>query len=262
MFLLGTHQPGWLHAPEIRAGKVALFISDVRLRERKTLPRAAAPWALDSGAFSELKDRGTWTVPPQDYAARVRRYRDQIGRLMWAAPQDWMCEPIVIHGGQAGPLRFVGTHLSVAEHQRRTVDNLTQLRQIAPDLPWIPVLQGFTLTEYLHCIDLYAQAGIDLTREPLIGLGSVCRRQATSEIHDIVTAVRERGLTRLHGFGVKTLGLERYGHLLTSADSLAWSDTARRERLRLPGCTSHKNCANCLRWALTWRKPLIPYLPH
>jgi len=124
-----------------------------------------------------------------------------------------MCEPLIISGGRAGPLRFVGTHLSVAEHQARTVANLTQLRELAPDLPFIPVLQGYTLPDYLRCADLYAAAGIDLTREPLVGLGSVCRRQATREVHAIVTAIHARGITRLHGFGV---------HLPTGQLSRLW----------------------------------------
>ena len=80
-FLLGAHQPGWL-----ARARVPLFVCDVRLRVYKTLPRAAAPWALDSGGFSELQNKGTWTVGPREYADRVRRYRD----LLWAAPQDWM----------------------------------------------------------------------------------------------------------------------------------------------------------------------------
>jgi len=259
-FLLGTHQPGWL----ARAG-VPLFVSDRRLRVYRRLPRAAAPWALDSGGFTELQQYGRWTCGPAEYADRVRRYRDQIGGLMWAAPQDWMCEPIVISGGRAGRLRFAGTGLTVAEHQRRTVTSLLRLRDLAPDVWWLPVLQGYTTTEYLACAGMYAAAGIDLTAEPLVGLGSVCRRQATSEAHQIITALHERGITRLHGFGVKILGLRRYGHLLTSADSLAWSEDARRRARPMPGCPAHRpgcpprcrahhaNCANCLRYALAWR---------
>jgi hypothetical protein len=251
-FYLGTHQTGWL-----KHAKVPLFVCDRRLRQRKTLPRAAAPWALDSGGFTELQMFGRWTVAPADYVARVRRYRDQIGRLQWAAPQDWMCEPIIINGGQVGPLTFVGTHLSVAEHQARTVANLVQLRELAPDLPFIPVLQGYTLAEYEHCANLYQACGIDLASEPVVGLGSVCRRQATSEIRAIVAAMRERGITRLHGFGVKAQGLDLYGGLLSSADSLAWSYDARRAaRPQMPGCT-HKNCANCMPYALTWRRRTI-----
>lgn len=253
-FLLGTHQPGWLG----KAG-VPLFVPDTRLRPYKTLPRAIAPWALDSGGFTQLQKFGDWTIPPEQYAARVRRYRDEIGQLAWAAPQDWMCEPLVIHGG-IGPRgqAFAGTHLTVAEHQRRTVANLLHLRQIAPDLPWIPVLQGYTRDEYEHCADLYHGAGIDLTGEPLVGLGSVCRRQATGEAHEIAAALHARGITRLHGFGVKTLGLAQYGHLLTSADSLAWSEDARHAP-PLPGHSQrHINCANCPEYALRWRTRHIP----
>jgi hypothetical protein len=192
-----------------------------------------------------------------------------IGGLSWAAPQDWMCEPIVISGGRAGRLRFAGTGLTVAEHQRRTVASYLELRGIAPDLPFIPVLQGYTCGEYQRCADLYAAAGIDLAAEPLVGLGSVCRRQATAEARQIITALHARGITRLHGFGVKILGLARYGHLLASADSLAWSEDARRRGHPMPGCPPHRpgcpprcrahhaNCANCLRYALHWRAAKI-----
>lgn len=252
MWFLGSHQPGWL-----AKAAVPLFVSDRRLRVYKTLPVAAAPWALDSGGFTELQYFGGWRTTPAEYIDRVRRYRDEIGHLAWAAPQDWMCEPVVIAGGRVGPMRFVGTGLSVREHQRRTVDNLLRLRDMAPDLPWIPVVQGFRLDEYLACVDMYDKAGVDLTREPLVGLGSVCRRQGTGEAHQIITALHDRGVGRLHGFGVKILGLQRYSHLLASADSMAWSVDARLARRPLTGCTGHKNCANCLRYALRWRDRVL-----
>ena len=247
-FLMGTHMPNWLEI----AG-VPLFVCDRRLRKRKTFPIAIEDWSLDSGGFTELQKFGTWTVTPGDYVARIRRYRDQIGRLAWCAPQDWMCEPIIINGGWANGQRFVGTHLSVAEHQRRTVENFVQLRDLAPDLPFVPVVQGFTQDEYMACIDLYEAAGVNLAKYPLVGLGSICRRQGTAEAHDVMAALHKRGITRLHGFGVKKQGLARYGHLLASADSLAWSYDARMGPIRLPGCTTHKNCANCLHYALIWR---------
>lgn len=263
-FLLGSHQPGWL----TRAG-VPLMVSDRRLREYKRLPAAGVPWALDSGGFTELQQFGRWTVTAADYAVRVRRYRAVTGHLTWAAPQDWMCEPIVIAGGRAGRVTFAGTGLDVAEHQRRTVASVAELRAIAPDVRWLPVLQGYTVEEYLRCADLYAAVGIDLTTEPIVGLGSVCRRQATGEAEQIISALHTAGITRLHGFGVKTLGLYRYGHLLESADSLAWSDDARRRGRPMTGCPGHrpgcparcrrhhKNCANCLRYALHWRAKVL-----
>jgi hypothetical protein len=241
-FFLGTHQPHWL-----RIG-VPLFVSDRRLRRYRSLPRATAPWALDSGGFTELSQYGTWdTGPtPATYVARVRRYRDEIGHLVWAAPQDWMCEPSIL----------AMTGLTVAEHQTRTVDNYLLLRELAPDLPIVPVVQGWTPGDYLRCADLYTACGVDLSASPIVGVGSVCRRQSTVQVGDILTSLHQAGITRLHGFGFKTLGLARWGHLLTSADSLSWSAQARREP-PLPGCTSHRNCANCLRYALRWRTRVL-----
>jgi hypothetical protein len=83
----------------------------------------------------------------------------------------------------------------------------------------------------------------------------VCRRQATGEIGAIACELAAAGL-RLHGFGVKQHGLARYADHLASADSLAWSYAARR-RPALPGCTGHRNCANCPRYALAWRAQVL-----
>jgi hypothetical protein len=250
-FLLGTHQPGWL----ARVG-VPLFVSDRRLRTYRRLPVARAAWAVDSGGFTELQQYGTWTTTPAAYIARLRRYRDEIGHLAWAAPQDWMCEPVVITGGRAGPVTFAGTGLSVAEHQTRTITNYLCLRDLAPDLPVIPVVQGWTVTDYLRCVDGYDRAGTDLRTLPLVGVGSVCRRQNTTGARHILAALHDAGITRLHGFGFKTTGLALCAPLLVSADSMAWSVHARR-RPAMPGCTAHRNCANCPRYALAWRTQVL-----
>ncbi|MEU8134611.1 DUF7221 family queuine tRNA-ribosyltransferase-like protein [Streptodolium elevatio] len=257
-FYLGTHQPGWLAT----AG-VPLFVSRTRIHQtrrprRRTYPRAITRWAMDSGGFTELQRFGRWRHTAAHYAEEVRFIAEQVGRMDWVAPQDWMCEPIVINGGTIGPLRFAGTGLSVVEHQHRTVTNLLELRALAPNMPWVPVLQGWTLTDYLQCVDLYQRADVDLTREPLVGLGSVCRRQATDEATRIVTTLAGLGL-RLHGFGFKTLGLRSCAHALASSDSLAWSYDARRKP-PMPGHT-HRNCANCQPYALRWRTRLLASLP-
>jgi hypothetical protein len=239
-FFLGTHQPGWLSD-----SPVALFISDRRLRQVKRPRPAVCDWALDSGGFTELATYGSWDhgPGPAEYVDRIRRYQRRIGRLQFAAPQDWMVEPWIL----------VKTGLTLVEHQRRTVDNFVTLRTLAPDLPIIPVLQGWTVDDYLRAIGMFRAVGVDLTAEALVGIGSVCRRQHTDEIGQVFAAIWDAGVARLHGFGVKTLGLRRYGHLLTSGDSLSWSMQARREPA-LPGCSGHINCANCRRYAYAWAR--------
>jgi hypothetical protein len=243
-FYLGTHEPSWLTRV-----RFPLFVSHQRLRRYQTLPVARCLWALDSGAFSELSRHGRWTITPEEYIAAVRRYRDGITHLSWAAPQDWMCEPFMV----------ARTGLSLGEHQQRTVTNFLLLRQLAPDLPFIPVLQGWQLGDYVRCVGMYAVAGIDLRAEPLVGLGSVCRRQATAEIADLAERLHHLGL-RLHGFGVKTSGLSRYGQYLASADSMAWSFRGRYVhgcRHRREGQRTPVSEANCPQFARQCRRRLL-----
>lgn len=245
-FWLGTHEVSWLARPDVA---VPLFISHVRLRDRRSMPRAVAPWACDSGGFTELDRHGVdaFADGPAPYVAALRRYRDEIGSLAWAAPQDWMCEPSML----------AKTGLTVAEHQRLTVDNYLRMRELAPELPVIPVLQGWDHEDYLRCADLYSAAGVDLPAEPLVGLGSVCRRNRTGTVRDIALSLGDCGL-RLHVFGAKGAGAVRLASYAISADSLAWSYNARRKPA-LAGCR-HKSCANCPRFALRWRERLLACL--
>jgi hypothetical protein len=231
---------GWLGTLD-----VPLFVSHRRLGKRKSLPRAHGRWALDSGGFTELNLHGRWTIAEGSYVTAVRRYQDEIGMLDWAAPMDWMCEPPVLKA----------TGLTVHDHQKATVANFLQLQMLAPDLPFIPVLQGWERDDYLRCWQMYDAAGIDLEKEPTVGVGTVCRRQATDEAMEIFRALRP---LRLHGFGVKLLGIDRYSHLLSSFDSMAWSFDARRAA-PLPGHT-HLNCANCPDYALLWRDRVLARL--
>lgn len=268
-FRLGTHHADWLAKKAFR--DVPLFISSVRLQNRVTLPVALGSYAVDSGGFSEIKRHGRWTITPAEYVALIRRYVDEIGRPDFVAPMDWMCEPWVIFGRRnvdpKSPHWFHGTRdargipvdgpdeefgSAVLKHQAWTVENFLSLRVLAPEVPWMPVLQGWRLADYARCADMYDAASVDLTAEPIVGLGSVCRRQATSEIAEIAGHFADLGL-RLHGFGVKTDGLSEYAADLVSADSMAWSYGARHEP-PLPGHeTRHKNCANCPEYALAWR---------
>lgn len=273
---LGTHERHWLHDErfEERLAGRTLFVSLSRLIMRKSeFPKALHPYCIDSGGFTELQKHGRWRLTAVEYVALIRRLVGELGPDLckWVAPQDWMCEEIVIRGGVARRgLRFHGTRearglqpgdpeqdltTAVRIHQRNTVINLIELRRLAPEIKFIPVLQGQTIDDYAYCDQLYSEAGIDLAAEPVVGLGSVCRRQATAEIEEIVSHFHAKGY-RLHGFGVKTLGLERYGSKLVSADSLAWSDVAREDDVQLDGHT-HKNCANCVDWAVQWHSRIV-----
>lgn len=212
-FYLGTHQPHWLGT----AG-VPLFVSARRLRDRKSWPKAAAPWALDSGGFSELSLHGRWVTAPEDYVREARRWRQEIGGMDWAAAQDWMCEPWILEK----------TGLTVERHQRTSVENYLLLTRLAPEMPWAPVVQGWAFDDYLRHVGMYADAGVNLAALPVVGLGSVCRRQDTGMVEGLIRDLHGRGL-RVHGFGFKLKGLRKVAPYLASADSMAWSFAARRQ---------------------------------
>jgi hypothetical protein len=241
-FYLGTHHAHWLAS----AG-VPLFLSRRTLAGRKALPRARARWALDSGGFTELSTHGGWSLSPAAYVAEVRRFARDVGAPDFVAPMDWMCEPAIL----------ARTGLSVPEHQRRTLESFLTLRDLAPELPWMPVLQGWSAGDYWRHLDAYAAAGVDLAALPRVGVGTICRRQGMTQAGIIFSTLAAEGL-RLHGFGVKVTGLRESARYLASADSLAWSMQARRSA-PLPG-HRHASCANCLEWAMGWRDELVARL--
>lgn len=246
--MLGTHEPTW-----IGRSPVPLFVSMERAA-RFGRREAVAGWALDSGGYTRLH-HGGWETSAVDYLSAVYQLADRCPGMRWAAPQDWMCEPSAV----------AATGLTVEVHQRLTVGNYVELHRIDTRRLIIPVLQGFEAGDHERCAEMYLAAGVDLTGEALVGVGSVCRREATSEIAGIMARLHGLGLS-LHGFGVKSGGLARYSQHLTSADSLAWSYRARKaakhgEGPLGDGCT-HRSCANCYRWAHQWRQRIVDAHPN
>lgn len=243
-FYLGTHLPHWLwdYKDPIR---VPLFISIRRLRGIKIWKPATASFAVDSGGFTELSSFGRWKLPAKTYVQLLIRLCRTTGYPDFAAIQDWMCEPQILKK----------TGKTIYEHQQLTIRSYLELSQLCHWLPWLPVLQGWRQEDYIRHIEMYCSAGIDLTKFPVVGVGTMCRRQATNEAAEILEAIHDKGIS-IHGFGLKKQGVAKAGQFLYSADSLAWSFCARYSHIRLPGCT-HKNCANCRKYALTWRQELI-----
>jgi hypothetical protein len=247
---LGTHQPEWLGREEFGSDCIPLCVAHHRIEVRRTLPRAVTPWMQDSGGYKHLEKHGTWTLSPYKYAADTRRNYDEIGLMDVCAIQDWMCEDEIL----------ASTGLTVADHQLKTLASFLNLMSLDAELPWMPIIQGRTLDDYLRCIDLYEQAGVDLTLAPVVGIGSVCRLQRTDEAARIIETIWAMGI-RLHGFGFKVTGLRRVSHQLYSSDSTAWSFNA-VNRAPMPECVGkHVHCGNCPKYARAWRTKLLNSLP-
>lgn len=243
MFWLGIPKATWLERAH-----VPTMVSYRSLRGRHTFPRAQAIWTQDSSGFTEIeRPPHRYTTTAADYARDTWRHAEEIGRLEWAAIQDWMCEPSMLQR----------TGLSIDDHQRLTTESYLDLRELEPRIPWLPVLQGWTLDDYRRHVDRYMRAGIDLLRAPVVGLGTMCRRQNTLEAVGIIRTLAQLGL-RLHGFGLKVFSVLRASGLLHSSDSMAWSLDGRLPHGgRCRRARDHEQCANCLTYALLWRQRLV-----
>lgn len=211
-FFVGLHQPSDARHFD------AAFISVNRLRNRKG-PFAVGDWIMDSGAFSTIATHGGYPFGVEEYAAQITRWQS-CGRLLAAVAQDYMCEPAML----------AKTGLTVADHQRLTIERYDALLPLVGRVHVMPVLQGYQPDDYVAHL---AQYGDRLTPGMWVGVGSVCKRNGdASAIEAVLLAIKvARPDLRLHGFGLKTTAL-RSGlvrELLETADSMAWSFAARRQ---------------------------------
>jgi hypothetical protein len=213
MFYVGLHQPSDAQHFE-RA-----FVSVNRIRRRKK-PIGAGAWIMDSGAFTEIATHGCYRHSVEEYAAEINRWADD-PTLVAVVAQDYMCEPFIL----------AKTGLTVEEHQRLTIERYDALvKLVDPRIYVMPVLQGYTVADYLRHIDMY---GDRLKPGAYVGVGSVCKRNTDiGAIEAILTAIkRKRPDLLLHGFGLKTTALASWvvQNILHSADSMAWSYAARKQ---------------------------------
>lgn len=211
-FFVGVHQP-------MQAATVPLaMISASRLRTRQS-PFPVGEWLLDSGAFTTLAKHGCYPEPVEVYAALIRRFAS-CGDLLAAVTQDFMCESFMLER----------TGLTVADHQRLTIERYDELVAAGTGVTIMPVVQGYEPAEYVAHVRAYGER---LTSGMWFGVGSVCKRNGrVGALLAVLEAVHgERPDLRLHGFGIKTTALrnQRVRDLLWSADSMAWSWAARRQ---------------------------------
>lgn len=222
-----------LHQPSDAKHFDAAFVSVNRLRGRKG-PFAVGDWIMDSGAFTEISQHGRYRHDVAEYAAQIRRWSTN-GNLLAAVAQDWMCEPFIL----------AKTGLTVQQHQANTIERYDALLAENTGVYIMPVLQGFEPEQYVRHLVNY---GPRLTRGMWVGVGSVCKRNGDPKaVARVLHAIKlARPDLRLHGFGLKTTALADplVRSLLETADIMAWSFAARRER---PG--SQNDWREAKRWA-------------
>lgn len=103
---------------------------------------------------------------------------------------------------------------------RRTFDNAKYLLSEYPAYDWVNVVQGYRLSEYHYCINLYRDNGL-LT--PLTAIGSICQRKGTKQLNEII--INLSGMlndVHIHTFGLQIKSLASIHQYIHSSDSGAW----------------------------------------
>lgn len=189
--------------------KFRLLNSDMRNRSLVDL------FFLDSGGFQLFNRFGKYPFSCVDlvnFATKIN-----VDEL---ASMDYPCE------GADHPIKE-GASLSNQERIQLSVDNAlemkTVLENVSSDITFYPVIQGYSLNEYLSCADKLKEQGLGETH---LAIGSVCLRKRIKEIEPILTTIRkEFTRAKIHVFGltVRSLRYPSIVHSINSIDSLAWS---------------------------------------
>lgn len=243
-----------LHHPHVAGNFDSAFISVNAIRNRKSA-FPANEWIMDSGAFTTIFKHGGYPQPVSEYAAQIRRWKDN-GKLLAAVSQDYMCEKDMLtrvamcDGSLKAPtLNDLGLDEDQYEmevkaflpgpewlaeriklHQRLTIERYDALIAEDTGVYIMPVLQGYSPAEYRSHIRQY---GDRLKPGMWVGVGSVCKRNSNiMAIWMVLDAIKsDRPDLLLHGFGLKKTSLQEtiIRDLLHTADSMAWSFAARKE---------------------------------
>lgn len=104
-----------------------------------------------------------------------------------------------------------------------TIRNAIELSEWESQLPgqMVPVIQGYTLRQYLYCLRSHKEAG---TLREYMAVGSMCQRSSDQELSDLVPgityAAQRMGVFKLHFFGLKlTKTVQIYDDMIWSRDS-------------------------------------------
>lgn len=217
LFYVGLHHPA-----DAKYVPRACISINTLFRRRKPIQVGAngkGGVLLDSGAFTEISRHGRYRRGVAEYAAAIERLAG-LTKLDAAVAEDWMCERFILDR----------TGLTLREHQALTIERYDLLMGHRPNIPIMPVLQGYKPEDYARHVHDY---GDRLKAGAWVGVGSVCKRNGRpaviSRVLQAIHAVRPD--LRLHGFGVKKTALRHPAvrALLHSADSMAWSSAARWE---------------------------------
>lgn len=155
----------------------------------------------------------------QDYPFTIEWYANLIAQTrpdFYAGGYDYPCEPDITRK----------LLLSNQERIEATVASAARMVEFE-EMLWpsvgVPCIQGYSLDEYIYCLDLYQKNGL---LKDYMAVGSMCRRKNDKELLDVVPKLtkhaRSLGVNRLHFFGLRMSRVTaELGEFIYSRDSAA-----------------------------------------
>ena len=178
---------------------------------RTHIPDTVEQVFLDSGGYSFFSYYPDYPFTIEEYINLANIIKDQSG-ITRVVTLDYPCEPDINRSR-------VSTN---EERIQKTVSNAVECIQYDETIPWLPVIQGYTIDEYLYCVDLYKDAGIT---SDYWAIGSICSRKGFPyKIRRIITTLSEALQSKIHAFGIslKYLYDPQIFNNIYSSDSAAW----------------------------------------
>jgi len=191
---------------------------------RTMIPNSTERLFLDSGGYSFFIKWGKYPFSVEEYVSFANQIQDEYP-LTEVAIMDYACEPDINR-----------TNLKTnKERIDSTIQNALSCIDYEPNLPWVPIVQGYTLQEYRYCLDQYKEVGLYDDDFHLWAIGSLCARKKVGGIRKIVVDLSREINYPIHTFGMTITALKdpQIFFNIHSSDSGAWSFNAKsHQKLR------------------------------
>lgn len=173
-----TLNPGDYSPKRIRPGSNVLLVATAHWNNRtkrfsRTIPdlKLINQVAIDSGGYTASRKWGAYPWSAGQYAQWVRDMRQRIGeKFLFAASMDFVCSRTKDHHTTRENLRRID----------QTHELELELIQLAPAVPWLPVIQGDNLKEREYCFNRRCYLGLREEDAGYYGVGSIVGRPVGS----------------------------------------------------------------------------------
>lgn len=217
-FYFTCHPSDFLRGRLIRGCRIMLVASAHWDNERKRfrVTRPPADWVssicIDSGGFTAARRWGRYPWSVQQYADFVAAVSRDVA-LDFCAIMDYACEPSVNRE----------IYRSNKERIKATIRNESECFRVAPDLPWLPVLQGDTLEE--RAFDIAIRRRMGMLPGEHAGIGSMCGRGRAGAVETILFYRDQLPGVKFHCFGmhIQALDDDFCFDAVRSWDSYGWN---------------------------------------